>query len=239
MALILGLLATTSSFAQGPTIELNQKRIRIEQLVKRVGEATNRTILLTDDVRGTVSIVAKRPVTLDESWAILESCLSILGFSLLPSTVGTWRIAKVAEAVGEAPFRPNAGKDSDSYITTLIPLRAANLQDVLKVIEPLSGSRVTLVPFEPTNSLIASGSESAIARLTGLADLFDQVEEQTLRLRVLRYRDVSDVEFFVENYLESQGIALRGVQVWSDERTNSIVTRGPPAGVERVESLRE
>jgi len=235
-ALTFGLLAvaSTPTFAQGPTISLNQKRIRIEQLVKRIGEATERTILLPDDVRGTVSIVAKRPVTLDEAWSILESCLSVLGFSLLPSTAGTWRVAKVAVAVGEAPFRLDAGTDSDSYVTTLIPLRVAKLTDVLKILEPLSGSRVTLVPFEATNSLIASGSERAIARLTEIADELDRIEEQTLRMRVLRYRDVAEVESFVESFLESKGVAVRGVQVWSDERTNSLVVRGDFDHVARV-----
>jgi general secretion pathway protein D len=102
------------------------------------------------------------------------------------------------------------------------------------VLGPLSGSRVTLVPFEATNSLIASGPERAIARLTSLADELDRVEEQTLRMRVLRYRDVTEIESFVEGFLESEGVGARGTQVWSDERTNSIVVRGDGESVERV-----
>lgn len=236
MVLAFGLSVVTPAptSAQAQTISLNQKRIRIEQLVARVGEATERTILVPDDVRGTVSIVAKRPVSHDEAWLILESSLSLLGFSLLPSTVGNWRIAKVAEAVGEAPFRLNAKSESDSYVTTLIPLRVANLQDVLRVLEPLAGSRVTLVPYDQSNSLIASGSESAIARLTDLADELDRVEEETLRLRVLRYRDVTEIEPFVERFLESEGVAAQGIQIWSDARTNSIVVRGESDGVART-----
>ncbi|MCP4905281.1 MAG: hypothetical protein GY910_09900 [bacterium] len=235
-ALTFGLLvvALAPVLAQAQTISLNQKRIRIEALVKRVGEATERTILVPDTVRGTVSIVAKRPVSLTEAWSILESSLSLLGFSLLPSTVENWRIATVAEAAGEAPFQPNAGTDSESFVTTLIPLRSADLTDVLKVIEPLSGSRVTLVPFEATNSLIASGSERAIARLTSLVDELDHIEEESLRLRVLRYRDVAQVEPFVEGFLESGGGEDRGIQVWSDARTNSLAVRGEPEGVARV-----
>ena len=228
------MVALAPVLAQAQTISLNQKRIRIEALVKRVGEATERTILVPDTVRGTVSIVAKRPVSLTEAWSILESSLSLLGFSLLPSTVENWRIATVAEAAGEAPFQPNAGTDSESFVTTLIPLRSADLTDVLKVIEPLSGSRVTLVPFEATNSLIASGSERAIARLTSLVDELDHIEEESLRLRVLRYRDVAQVEPFVEGFLESGGGEDRGIQVWSDARTNSLAVRGEPEGVARV-----
>ncbi len=235
-ALTFGLLAGSPTLARGQTISLNQERIRIEQLVKRVGEATERTILVPDIVRGAISIVAKRPVSLDEAWSILESSLSLLGFSLLPSTAGNWRIAKVAEAVGAAPFRLTSGNDSESYVTTLIPLRFANLQDVLKVIEPLSGSRVTVVPFEATNSLIAAGSERAIARLTELADELDRVEEKSLQLRVLRYRDVADTEPYVETFLDSMGIPARGIQVWSDARTNSLLVRGD--GVEFARVLR-
>lgn len=220
--------------AQSTTIQLNQKRARIEQLVRKIGEATGRTILVPDDVRGTISVIAKRPATHDEAWAILESSLSILGFSLLPSTVGTWRIAKVADAVGEAPFRAQTNGQSDSFVTTLIPLRSGDLQDILKVLEPLSGNRVTLVPLPETNSLIASGSERAIARLTGLADELDRIEEKTLRQRVLRYRGVAETEPLIESFVTSGDYRLAQVQVWSDERTNSFVIRGDDEGVDRV-----
>lgn len=229
-----GVFAIRPANAQGRTLRLNQKRARIEQLVKKIGEATERTILVPDDVRGTISIVAKRPVTLEEAWKILESSLSILGFALLPSTEGTWRIARVATAVGEAPFRLNVPGDRDSFVTTLIPLRIANIREVLSVLEPLSGSRITLVPYPETNSLIASGSERVIARLTDLAGELDRVEEVNLRLRVLRYRGVDDVEPLVEGFLEAGDRSLSRTQIWSDARTNSFVVRGEIAGVARV-----
>lgn len=222
------------AFAQTRQIPLNQKRVRIEQLVRKIGEATERTILVPDDVRGTISIVAQRPVTPGEAWRILDASLSILGFSLLPSTAGNWRIAKVADAVGEAPFQEGSAGGRDAFVTTLIPLRHARNDAVMSVLQPLSGSRVTLVPYDETNSLIASGSERAIARLTDLANALDQVEEQTLRLRVLRHRGVADVEPLVQGYLESAGEALSGVQVWSDVRTNGLIVRGTLPAVERV-----
>ena len=237
---MVGLLASTfisqpaAVRAQSQTLQLNQTRAKIEVLTATIGEAAGRTILVPDDVRGTISIVAKRPVSVDEAWSILEASLSILGFSLLPSTVDTWRIAKVADAIGEAPFRRTIGSDSDSYVTTLIPLREATPQEVLKVLEPLSGSRVTLVPFDETNSLIASGPERAIARLVEIADELDQIQEMALELHVLRYREVIEVEAFVETFLESLGTVGSALQVWSDERTNAILIRGDAAAVERV-----
>lgn len=216
------------------TLSLNQNRARIEQLVQKIGEAAGRTILVPDDVRGTVTIVAKRPMTIDESWAVLETALSILGHSLLPGPEGVWRIAKVAQSVGEAPFEPQTDGTSESFVTTLIPLRSANVEDVMPVLEPLSGSRVTLVPYVETNSIIASGSEVAIARLTTLADELDRIEEQTLRIRVLRHRGVEDVEAFVEGFLGSDDFRARDVQVWSDARTNSLAVRGSARRVEEV-----
>lgn len=229
-----GFWVASSASAQSGRIQINQKRSRIENLIQQVGEASGRTILVPDDVRGSISVVAKRSVSIDEAWSILESSLSILGYTLLPSTAGTWRISKVAEAVGEAPFRLTARSDSESYITTLIPLRIATPADVLKVLEPLSGGRVTLVPYAQTNSVIASGSERAIARLTTIADELDQVEEETLRLRVLRYRGVTEVESVIESFLDSLGREGRSVQVWSDKRTNAMVIRGDQAAVDRV-----
>ena len=223
-----------SAWAAERTFPLNFKKTFIEKLIERVSEETGRTILFSENVRGRISVVTQREVTESEAWGILEASLSILGFSLLPSTVGNWRIAKVAIAIGESPFVEAAGTESDSFVTTLISLENADLDSVVDVLEPISGTRVTLVPYEPTNSLIASGPERAVARLTALADELDRVEERTLRYRVLRYRDVAEVEELVEARVESMGESARRLQVWSDERTNSILYRGSEEDVSRL-----
>ena len=211
--------------SQAQTISLNQQRADITQLIKQVGEATGRTILYDDSVRGVVSIVAKRPVSLDEAWSMLDSSLAVRGFSLVPSTEGMWRIAKVADAVGESPYVDDLDRYRDSYVTSLIPLRIAKAQTVLSVLEPLAGSSVTLVPFANTNSLIASGPERRIARLTTLADAIDQVDERPVSFRVIRYRDVEDIVVWIESFLDSSELSVNDVEIWSDERTNSLIFR--------------
>lgn len=215
-------------------ILLNQKRMEIRQLIELVSKETGRTILFDEQVRGVVSLVAKRPVTPDEAWEILGEALQMLGFSLLPSTVGQWRIARVAEAVGESPFVGTARRESDLFVTALIPLDEANLQSVMNVLQPLGGSSVTLVALEDSNSLIASGPERAIARLTAIADELDRVEERKLRQRVLRYRSVVDVEPMIQAQFDSGALVDRDLEIWSDERTNSVIFRGEDEAVDRI-----
>ncbi len=242
---LLGLAAGSPEPARAATesrrISLNVQRTGIDEIVKQVGEATGRTILFDEQVRGMVSIVAKRPVELDEAWSILDASLSMLGYSLLPSTEGTWRIAPVAEAVGEAPFQTaevrSVGEAEDRFVTALIPLRVADPEAVLDVLSPLAGSRVTLVPFARTHSLIASGPERAIARLTTIADELDRIEQKALRFRVLRHRDVDEVEAWVERFLEADLLSSRELEAWSDARTNSFVYRGSPEQAERFARL--
>ena len=213
---------------------LNQKRMEITRLIELVSKETGRTILYDEQVRGLVSLVAKRPVTPDEAWEILGSALQMLGFSLLPSTVDQWRIARVAEAVGESPFVRAARRESDLYVTALIPLEFADLQSVLGVLQPLGGTSVTLAAIEQTNSLIASGPERAIARLTAIADELDRFEERALRQRVLRYRDVVDIEAMIQAQFDSGRWSARELELWSDARTNSVIFRGTDDAIERL-----
>jgi general secretion pathway protein D len=216
----------TPVLAADRIFSLKFKHASIDRLIKRVAEETQRTILFDEQVRGTISVITKRPVSEGEAWAILEGSLSILGYSLLPGVAGIWRIAKVSDAILDAPFVEQAGRTGDSVVTTLIPLEHVNLRSVLEVLEPIAGARVKLLPYQPTHSLIASGSERVIARLTEIADELDRLEERILRVRVLRYRDVAEIEEFVEARAASLGEGPRRLQIWSDERTNSILFRG-------------
>lgn len=231
------LVASPRSFAQTPsnaTILLNQKRMEIGQLIARVSEATGRPILFDEQVKGLVSLVAKRPVTPDEAWELLDAALHLIGFALVPSTAGQWRIARVAEAVGESPWKQRARSPSEHYVTALIPLEVAPLPSVLNVIQPLAGATVTLVALESSHSLIASGPERVIARLTAIADELDRIEERGLRQRVLRYRDVADVEGMIEMQFDGGRFSARELELWSDTRTNSLIFRGSQDAVERL-----
>jgi general secretion pathway protein D len=239
LAIAAGFVAPSSSFAQERSFPLNYERVEIGTLIERVGTETRRTIIFDDQVRGNVSIVAKRPVTEGEAWSILNESLSLLGFSLLPSTVDNWRISKVAEAVGEAPFVERVGDASGQFVTALIPLANAEIEAVLSVLRPLSGARVTLVPYEPSQSLIASGPEREIARLTTIADELDRVNEFELHFHVLRHRGVAEVEKFIEARLDAERTTSRQLQVWSDERTNSILYRGNEREISRLGRLLE
>ncbi|MEZ4334618.1 MAG: hypothetical protein R3F35_22915 [Myxococcota bacterium] len=231
------LVASPRSFAQTPTdatILLNQKRMEIGQLITRVSQETGRTILFDEQVKGLVSLVSKRPVTPDEAWELLDAALHLIGFALVPSTAGQWRIARVAEVVGESPFTRRVRDGSERYVTALIPLEVAPLPSVMNVIQPLAGSSVTLVALESSHSLIASGPEHAIARLTAIADELDRVEERGLRQRVLRYRDVGDVEGMIEAQFEAGRFSERELELWSDARTNSLIYRGSDDAVDRL-----
>jgi len=216
------------------SISLNQKRVDIAQLIKQVGEATGRSILFDDSVRGAVSIVAKRPVSLEEAWALLGAALNLRGFTLLPSTVDNWRVAKVADAIGEAPFVETLDAAGESFVTTLIPLRVADPQIVMAALAPLAGASVTLVPFTRTNCLIASGPERRIARLTTIADSLDQIDEEPIRFRVFRYRSVTEIENRIQALFSSGILDDSELEVWADERTNSLIYRATDRAAERL-----
>jgi type II secretion system protein D len=223
-----------SAFSQSQTLSVNNARVEITDLIKQIGEATQRTILFDDSVRGSVSIVAKRPVTLAEAWAMLGSALAVRGYTLLPSTEGIWRVSKVADAVGEAPFVAELDRQREAYVTTLIPLRIARAESVMSVLEPLAGASVTLVPFTGTNSLIASGPERRIARLTSLADALDRVDERPVQFIVIRHRSVEDMATWFESLFAAEEFSRRDVEIWSDVRTNSLIFRSSEADEVRV-----
>jgi type II secretory pathway component GspD/PulD (secretin) len=66
------------------TIHLNFRNADIVQIINLMSELTGRNFLVDDKVRGKVTIIAPKPVTLEEAYQVFLSVLEIQGFTVVP-----------------------------------------------------------------------------------------------------------------------------------------------------------
>lgn len=76
--------AAAGSEAATSGILLNFKDVDLRQIIDLMSDLTGTNFLVDEKVRGKVTIVAPRPVSLDEAYSVFLSILEVQGFTVVP-----------------------------------------------------------------------------------------------------------------------------------------------------------
>lgn len=159
------------------TIHLNFRNADIVQIINLMSELTGRNFLVDDKVRGKVTIIAPKPVTMEEAYQVFLSVLEIQGFTVVPQGPVTKIIPSrdvkdnpIPTATDtQRPFSPT----TESFVTQLIPLQFADANDIRGLLTPLVSKESSLLAYAPTNSLIITDTVSNINRLLKIIAALD------------------------------------------------------------------
>src|SRR5262245_10692611 len=119
-----------SASSNSGTIHLNFRDADLLQIISLMSELTGKNFLIDEKVKGKVTIVAPKPVTLEEAYQVFLSILEIQGFSVVEQgpvikilpTVEVKEHALPTATDGRRPL----SSTSDEYVTQLIPLHFAD-----------------------------------------------------------------------------------------------------------------
>lgn len=110
---------------------------------------------------------------------------------------------------------------------------------MVSALRPLVGDTGLLVAYEPTNSLIAAGTEAQLRRLLHLLRGLDDAAERDLRVVGVRYRDADEIASLATEVLEAEEPDKDGAvpSLVADPRTQSILIEGPRQAVLDAQAL--
>ncbi len=215
---------------------MQYKGVAIQRVIREVGEATDTRIVFGDDVRGVITISVPKPVSHDEALALLDAALQLKGYARVPAGGDATKIVPITQTATDAEFVVRDLEDeSERAITTLVTLDFASVDEVVETIQPLAPSNGAIVAYEPTNSIVISGTEAALGRLISVARALDAAAAERLWARVIRYRDVSEVVTVAEIALNEGWNEANQIEFFADERTNLLLARAPQ---DRLDELR-
>src|SRR5512144_229745 len=146
------------------------EKVDIEKLVQTVSDATCRTFILGDNVRGKISIIGpdngKVDVSADEFYAAFLAALDANQLAVVPQG----RFSKIVEkAKAKQNSIPVVGVDepyttNEQMLTRLFKIRYADLEPLRGVIQQLVSQNGDTIPFQP-DTLIVNDIGSNMHRL--------------------------------------------------------------------------
>jgi general secretion pathway protein D len=217
----------------------------IQDIVKAVSAWTGRNVVLDRNVTGKVQILSPKRVTKEEAYQAFLSALNVLGLTTV-ETGKIIKIMKVRDAVRDnlqtymgASWAPR----TDAIITQIIPLKYIDAKQLTQTLTRIVSSANSIIPYEPTNTLIMSDTGYKVKRVLDIIALLDVQSEQPKVVMVpIRYTDAKGTADKVNQILQAAGQAsgkasMRNFKVLVDDRTNSVIIFGPPRTIEDVREL--
>ncbi|MEI6634697.1 MAG: secretin N-terminal domain-containing protein, partial [Chlamydiota bacterium] len=151
-------------------VQLDLDNVELKTVIKLFSDLMGKNFLLSDSVRtGTVSVMSPMRIPVDELPKVLESILEVRGLAAVPVGDIIKIIPRQEAAKSPIELETEAGvRDripDETFVTQIIPLQYASLEEVKGLAQALSGKNASVIAYTPANTLIISDSASNLGRL--------------------------------------------------------------------------
>lgn len=239
-ALALALCLSFDLAAQEQNWTVNFKDTDIQEVIKFMGQATGKTIIIDPKVRGPVKVISNKPLNSVELYNLFLSVLDVHGYTAVESG-GVVRIVPNRDARSlPVPNESSPTKVDDTYITQVIQLKNISAAKVLPTLRPLVPQYGHISAYDASNALIITDTRANIIRLNELISKIDQAAVIGMDLIELRYAQAADVVNIIttlEKPDPNRGTTTAPVVVVADKRINGIIISGDDLQRQRVKML--
>ena len=225
-------LPATLAHAQERQI-LNVQGADIRAFIQDIARSTGRTFIVDPSVTGTVTVTSDRPLTPAETYEVFLSTLRANGLVVIPTSSGAYRIAP-AQGAAQGP----ATVGSERFATEVFQLHHIDAASAAETIRPLVGPQGQVLANPNSNTVVVADFADNLARVRALIARID-VDRTDIVVVTLENSSAREIAAVLDEVLAPVGgQAGQGlVKVTAVESSNSIVLRGEPAALVRVQSL--
>ena len=192
-------------------LRMNFRGAPLNLVLDYLSDAAGFIINKTTDVRGTVEVWSKQPVTKDEAVELLSSVLKKNGYAVTRNgRILTIIAMDTAKTSSELPVvtgsDPDTIEQSDEVETRIIPVHYASATQLVPNLELLLPTSATLSANESANTLILVATKSDIKRMLKIVQALDTsiATVSTIKVRPLLYADAKDTAALITQLFNPQ-----------------------------------
>jgi general secretion pathway protein D len=163
------------------------------------------------EVRGTVEVWSKQPVSKDEAIELLSSVLRKNGYGMTRSgrilTIVAMDTVKTADTDIVVNSDPSEVEKSDEIQTQIIPVKYATASQLVANLEQLLPTSATLSANESANTLILVATKTDIKRMLKIVSALDNsmASASSIKVRPLRFADAKETANLITQLFTQQG----------------------------------
>ena len=146
----------------------------IMDLIKYMAEITGRNFILTDDIKGEVTIISHKPVTVPAAYEAFLSALEQTGYTTV--TVGNVTKVVSSNIAGKTPIGVHHNGSipfTDNFVTQVIELENVSVSDISSVVKELMSKDASVISYAPANTLILTDAATNIRKIYRIINQLD------------------------------------------------------------------
>lgn len=213
--------------------------VEIQTFTRFISEITGKNFVIDDKVKGKVTILSPKKVSVEDAYKVFESVLEVNGFT----AVASGDVIKIIpmQLAKEKRLEIRTGDDDiipeDKMVTQIVSLEYASPDEIKKVLDPLISKTSAVISYTPAGMLVISDLLSNVKKLKEIVAALD-VEGVGELISYIPLKYVSSAEMaksLLGIFQQYKGIAP--IKAVSYDYTNSIILVASEADSERVKKL--
>ncbi|MGB9766935.1 MAG: type II secretion system secretin GspD [Sulfurihydrogenibium sp.] len=168
---------------------LNFRNADISDVVTFMATLTGKNIVLSEDVKGNITLTSGKPVSLKEAWDLFTIVLAMNNLSVVEDK-NIVRVVPVNKAI------PTLSKATSSGALEffIYPLENANVNDVLNAVRPFLSPTAKASAHIQSNTIIIYDYKANVDAVKNLLEILDSKEKSgTLYVYPLKYLKAEEV----------------------------------------------
>ena len=225
-------------------VNMDFDQVDLNVFIKFISNLTGKNFVVDDKVRGKVTVLSPKPLTLDEAYKVFQSVLEVHGFTTVPSG----DVIKIVRAVDsrhkDVPFPATMSPAaSDEVVTRILPLQHAPAGEVRKILVPMVSKQGLVVAYDPTQTIILIDYASNVRRISRIVNSIDVASYEGRIARIqLEHASADSVSQKLTTLLASEHKAKQTMHQGSfgfvpDKRTNAIIIYADTQSTQRIKEL--
>ncbi len=222
-------------------VNVNFSNLEIEDFIKLVSKTTNKNILLTNKIAGTVDFVSSTAVYDDELMGILISVLESKGFTLVQNG-SLYEIVRSADAAQSNVKVVKQGQNLDGSImvTQAIAVNGENVDVIAAKVRYLISKTAKLMTMKESNTLLITDYPKNIETIKKVIQDIDTNNLAIVKIVPIKFADPKKLQVKVTDIAKSlfnEQVAADVVKIFLDENTNSLIAIANSENAKEIESL--
>lgn len=221
-------------------ITMDFDSVDIQIFIKFIGELTEKNFIMDDRVKGKVTIISPRKISLEEAYKVFESVLDINGFVAIPAgdVIKIIPAPQAREKNVETLLKKTDIVPEDRVVTQIFSLNYASSDEIKKILDPLISKNSVVLSYAPTGMLIITDLLSNIKKLQDIVTVLDVegVSEQIAFIPV-QHAAVDELVKSLTAIFQQQRANMANMKIIADNRTNGVIVAASVADTDRIKKL--